>query len=59
MPRLRAAMAFPLLVDGRNVYDPESMTRLGFIYCGVGRRQPVHYPPDAVPAPPSAPVAAR
>src|SRR5829696_2434657 len=59
MPRLHAAMAFPLLVDGRNVYDPESMTRLGFIYCGVGRRQAVHYPPDAVPVPPAAPVAAR
>jgi UDPglucose 6-dehydrogenase len=59
MPRLHAAMAFPLLVDGRNVYDPESMTRLGFIYCGVGRRQPVHYPTDAVPVPSAAPVAAR
>jgi UDPglucose 6-dehydrogenase len=59
MPRLRAAMAFPLLVDGRNVYDPETMTRLGFIYCGVGRRQPVHYPADGVVAPPAAPVAAR
>jgi hypothetical protein len=20
------------------------MTRLGFIYCGIGRKQPVHYP---------------
>jgi UDPglucose 6-dehydrogenase len=46
MRRLRAAMAFPLLVDGRNVYEPESMTQLGFIYAGVGRGQPVHYPAD-------------
>ncbi|HZU07511.1 MAG TPA: UDP-glucose/GDP-mannose dehydrogenase family protein [Chloroflexota bacterium] len=45
MRRVRAAMAFPLLVDGRNIYDPDAMTRLGFVYCGIGRRQPVHYPP--------------
>jgi UDPglucose 6-dehydrogenase len=50
MRRVRAAMAFPLLVDGRNIYDPDAMTRLGFIYCGIGRRQPVHYPPG-YPAP--------
>jgi UDPglucose 6-dehydrogenase len=54
MRRLHAAMAFPLLVDGRNVYEPEAMTRLGFIYCGMGRSQPVHYPPDS-PSGPSAP----
>ncbi|HZR97066.1 MAG TPA: UDP-glucose/GDP-mannose dehydrogenase family protein [Chloroflexota bacterium] len=46
--RLRAALAFPLLVDGRNIYEPDAMTRLGFIYCGIGRGQPVHYPPDYV-----------
>jgi UDPglucose 6-dehydrogenase len=44
MRRLRAGMAFPLLVDGRNIHDPDTMTRLGFVYCGMGRRQPVHYP---------------
>jgi UDPglucose 6-dehydrogenase len=47
--RLRSALAFPLLVDGRNIYEPESMTRLGFIYCGIGRGQPVHYPRDYAP----------
>ncbi len=59
MRRLRAVMAFPLLIDGRNVYDPDVMTRLGFIYAGVGRRQPVHYPPDYVPASFAAPVGAH
>jgi UDPglucose 6-dehydrogenase len=47
--RLRSALAYPLLVDGRNIYEPAAMTRLGFIYCGVGRGQPVHYPPEHAP----------
>ncbi len=59
MNRLRSVMAFPLLVDGRNVYDPETMTRLGFIYCGMGRRQSAHYPADYVPAPFTAPIGAH
>ncbi len=46
MPRLRAGMALPVLVDGRNIYEPEDMTRLGFTYAGIGRAQPVHLPPD-------------
>src|SRR5262249_15915965 len=54
MRRLHTAMAYPLLVDGRNVYEPEAMTGLGFIYCGMGRSQPVHYPPDGAKGPPPA-----
>ncbi|MCJ2084793.1 UDP-glucose/GDP-mannose dehydrogenase family protein [Methylobacterium sp. E-005] len=41
LDRLRQAMAsggaMPVLVDLRNIYDPESAARHGFIYCGVGR----------------------
>ncbi len=37
MARIKAAMASPLLIDGRNIYDPEQMRRLGFDYVGVGR----------------------
>ncbi|MEL6064117.1 UDP-glucose dehydrogenase family protein [Methylobacterium sp. DCY52] len=41
LDRLRQAMASggasPVLVDLRNIYDPESAARHGFIYCGVGR----------------------
>lgn len=35
--RLRSAMGKPIFIDLRNVYDPEQMRRLGFVYCGVGR----------------------
>ncbi len=37
MARIRESMAFPLLVDGRNIYDPKEMARLGFVYMGMGR----------------------
>jgi UDPglucose 6-dehydrogenase len=35
--RLRDAMAQPVVLDGRNVYDPKTMADLGFIYKSVGR----------------------
>jgi len=37
LPRLKAAMRRPIVVDGRNIYDPKEMEALGFIYRGVGR----------------------
>lgn len=37
MARIRASMAWPILVDGRNVYDPVRMHELGFIYRGIAR----------------------
>lgn len=36
-PRLKKAMAKPLLVDLRNVYRPDEVTRHGFAYESVGR----------------------
>jgi UDPglucose 6-dehydrogenase len=30
-------MRRPVMVDGRNIYDPETMRDLGFTYRGVGR----------------------
>jgi len=27
----------PHLIDGRNIYEPEKMKKLGFVYEGVGR----------------------
>jgi len=35
--RLKAVMAQPVLVDLRNVYRPDEMSRRGFVYEGVGR----------------------
>ncbi len=35
--RLRDLMKQPVLFDGRNIYDPKEMFKLGFNYRGVGR----------------------
>jgi UDPglucose 6-dehydrogenase len=37
LSQLRAAMRQPIIVDGRNIYDPEEMRELGFVYRGMGR----------------------
>jgi len=37
LEQLRAAMAQPVIFDGRNIYEPAVMRRMGFIYYGVGR----------------------
>ena len=43
---VREAMANPLIVDGRNLLDPESTQAAGFTYEGIGR--PRHASPVAV-----------
>ena len=40
--RLKAALAEPIVVDLRNIYRPEEMTRRGFTYVSVGR--PTEHP---------------
>ena len=35
--RIKNSMNTPVMVDGRNMYDPEVMRRHGFVYRGVGR----------------------
>ncbi len=35
--RIKAAMNRPVLVDLRNVYEPQKMAALGFVYTGLGR----------------------
>jgi len=37
MARIKSLMRQPVLMDGRNIYDPERMLALGFTYLGVGR----------------------
>ena len=35
--KLAASMATPVLVDGRNLFDPKTAVRAGFDYTGIGR----------------------
>jgi UDPglucose 6-dehydrogenase len=35
--RIKKLLRQPLIVDGRNIYDPEAMRKLGFRYVGIGR----------------------
>jgi UDPglucose 6-dehydrogenase len=37
MVQIRSTMHRPVLIDGRNIYEPLEMNRLGFIYRGMGR----------------------
>jgi len=37
MARIKQLMRRPVIVDGRNIYDPEAMRGLGFTYRGIGR----------------------
>ena len=38
LERLRSVMRRPLVFDGRNVWEPERMRRLGFEYHSIGRK---------------------
>ena len=52
LERIRDAMRQPVLVDGRNIYDPREMRKLGFRYRGVGRGfGPDGNPLESDPAP--------
>ena len=38
LERLRAVLRRPVIFDGRNLYEPERMRRLGFEYYSIGRK---------------------
>jgi UDPglucose 6-dehydrogenase len=37
MQQIKNAMKTPIMIDGRNLYDPAAMKALGFQYRGIGR----------------------
>jgi UDPglucose 6-dehydrogenase len=39
-PEIRDLMANPLIIDGRNLLDPEAVRAAGFVYEGIGRPTP-------------------
>jgi UDPglucose 6-dehydrogenase len=37
LKRLKLLMRQPIIIDGRNIYEPQEMKKLGFTYFGTGR----------------------
>ncbi|MDP2726132.1 MAG: UDP binding domain-containing protein, partial [Dehalococcoidia bacterium] len=37
LPRVKSLLKCPVLIDGRNIFEPQDMQSLGFIYYGIGR----------------------
>lgn len=42
LKRLQSTLRYPIVIDGRNLYEPETMTRHGFTYLSVGRPRSPH-----------------
>lgn len=36
--KVKSLLAQPMIIDGRNIYQPENMQKLGFMYISTGRR---------------------
>ncbi len=36
--KIKGLLVNPVVVDGRNIFDPEKMKKLGFVYKSIGRR---------------------
>ena len=37
LSRVKQLLRQPIVIDGRNIYNPRVMKELGFIYTGIGR----------------------
>jgi UDPglucose 6-dehydrogenase len=37
LSQLHSTMRYPIVIDGRNLYDPQAMTEHGFTYLSIGR----------------------
>ena len=40
--QLHAALHYPIVIDGRNLFSPETMAEHGFVYTSVGRADVSH-----------------
>jgi UDPglucose 6-dehydrogenase len=51
LSRLRKSLRYPIIIDGRNLYDPDIMVKHGFTYLSIGR--PAAHPARDLASPPS------
>jgi UDPglucose 6-dehydrogenase len=38
LPKIKKLLKNPIIIDGRNLFEPQKMSRLGFQYYSVGRK---------------------
>jgi len=43
LKEMASILVCPVIVDLRNIYSPDEVTRAGFLYCGVGRPKSLAY----------------